>query len=140
MGILWLAAIVIFAVLEAVTAQFICIWFAGGAVCALIAELVGAGKELQSIIFVSAATVLLVCTRPFVRKLMKGGTEKTNADSLIGKTAVITKPIEASGETGEVKIDGKYWTVRSLEGNPIAEGSRVTVEKIEGVKLIVKED
>ncbi len=140
MGILWIAAIAVFALLEAATAQFICIWFAGGAVCALIAELLGAGGGVQSIIFVIASAILLMCSRPFVKRMMRNGTERTNADSLIGKRAVMTKSVSGTGENGEAKIDGKYWTVRSSDGEPIAEGSVVTVEKIEGVKLIVKED
>ena len=140
MGIVWIATIAVFAILEAATAQLICIWFAGGAVCAFFAELLGANKEIQSVIFVIASAIFLMCTRPLVKKLTKNRTQRTNVDSLIGKTAIITKPSCSATENGEAKIDGKYWTVRSANGEPLKEGSMVTVESIEGVKLIVKEE
>lgn len=137
MGIAWISAAVFFGLLEAATAQLVSIWFAGGAVCSLIAYLAGGNITVQCITFVAVSAILLLCTRPLAKKLTKNSPQRTNADSLIGKTAVMTKP--ADGLTGgEAKIDGKYWTVCSADGEPIESGSTVTVEKIEGVKLIVK--
>ena len=138
MGIVWLVAVVVFGVLEAVTAQFVSIWFAGGAVCSLVAYLLKADTAVQCIVFVAASAILLLFTRPAVKKLTANRTEKTNVDVLIGKSALITKPTDGMGERGEAKIDGKYWTACSSDGQPIEKDSVVTVEKIEGVKLIVR--
>ncbi|MBO5059350.1 MAG: NfeD family protein [Clostridia bacterium] len=138
MGILWLAAIVAFGILEAVTFQFICIWFAGGALGALIAYLLGTGVLAQSITFVAVSVVLLICTRPLVRRLTKNSGAKTNAESLIGDKAVMTRSTDAMGTSGELKAGGTYWTVKSSDGQPIEKDAVVTIEKIEGVKLIVK--
>ncbi len=138
MELLWIAFIVIFGILEACTVQFICIWFAGGALCAFLAALCGASTTWQSIIFVFASALLLIFTRPIVRKLTKNVGEPTNADSLIGKKAVITRAPDSFGDGGEAKIAGNFWSVKAEDGQPIEKDDVVTVEKIEGVKLIVK--
>ncbi|MDD6213615.1 MAG: NfeD family protein [Firmicutes bacterium] len=138
MGLVWLAAIIALAVIETLTVQFVSIWFAGGAVCALIAYLLGADTTVQLVTFIIASAVLLVCTRPFVKKFQRGRVERTNADSLIGKTAVITQSIDNIAGEGEAKINGNYWTARSSDGSPVEKDSVVTIEKIDGVKLIVR--
>lgn len=138
MGILWLIAIIAFGVLESVTAQFISIWFAGGAFVALIAHLLGASQAVQWTVFAIASLVLLILTRPMVKRLTKADVSVTGTDMLIGKSAVMTKSTDSRGESGEAKVDGKIWTVNSVDGEPIEEGTVVTIEKIEGVKLIVR--
>ncbi len=138
MGILWLIAIIAFGVLESVTAQFISIWFAGGAIVALIAHLLGASQAVQWILFTIASLVLLVLTRPMVKRLTKSDVSVTGTDMLIGKSAVMTKATDSRGESGEAKADGKIWTVSSIDGEPIEDGAVVTIEKIQGVKLIVR--
>lgn len=138
MELLWLLMIVIFGLLEAATVQFICIWFAGGALFAFLAALFGASSTWQSVIFVFTSAVLLIFTRPIVRKLTKNVGEPTNADSLIGKKAVVTKEPDSFGDGGEVKIGGNYWSIKLAEGEHPAKDDVVTVEKIEGVKLVVR--
>lgn len=138
MGILWLVAIIAFGVLESATAQFVSIWFAGGAFVALITHLLGASPFVQWIVFAIASAVLLVLTRPMVKRLTKTDVSVTGTDLLIGKSAVMIKATDSRGELGEVKADGKIWTANSIDGEPIEEGAVVTIEKIQGVKLIVK--
>lgn len=138
MGIAWLIAIIAFIIIETVTVQFVSIWFAGGALCALIAELLGANVMGQWIVFVVASAIILVLTRPLVKKLSKKDLAITGTDMLIGKTAVMTKDTDNLGDLGEAKADGKFWTAKSLDGEPIQKDTVVTIEKIEGVKLIVK--
>ena len=138
MGILWLIAIIAFGVLESATAQFISIWFAGGAFIALISHLLGATQAVQWITFAIASAVLLILTRPMVKRLTKTDVSVTGTDMLIGKTAVMVKATDNRGEFGEVKADGKIWTANSIDGEPIDADAVVTIEKIEGVKLIVR--
>lgn len=138
MGTLWLVAIIAFGVLESVTAQFISIWFAGGAFVTLIASLLGTTPAVQWIIFAASSAVLLTLTRPLVKRLNKPDVSVTGTDILIGKSVVMTKATDGRGEQGEAKADGKIWTVNSSNGEPIEEGTVVTIEKIQGVKLIVK--
>lgn len=138
MGILWLIATIAFGILESLTAQFVSIWFAGGSLVALFAYLLGAGKVSQWIVFVVASAVLLILTRPFVKRLYKNEVSVTGTDLLIGKTAVMTRETDQRGENGEAKADGKVWTVKSIDNEPVSEGCVVTIERIEGVKLVVK--
>lgn len=138
MELLWLLMIVVFGILEAATVQFVCIWFAGGALCAFLAALFGANEAWQSVIFVLASAILLIFTRPIVRKLTKNVGVPTNADSLIGKKAVVTKEPDSFGDGGEVKVGGNFWSIRVADEEQLAKDDVVTVEKIEGVKLVVK--
>lgn len=138
MGVIWFVAIIAFIVVEASTVQFVSIWFAGGALVAFIAALLGASELIQWIVFVLASALLLILTRPLVKKLMKKDKAVTGTDLLIGKTAVMTKDTDNLGEQGEAKVDGKFWTAKSFDGQPIQKDSVVTIEKIEGVKLIVR--
>ncbi len=138
MGYVWLFLTILFGALEAVTVQIVSIWFAGGSVCAIIAYALGASETVQVIVFVISSAILLLLTRPFVKKMTKGQKVNTNADSLIGKTAVVTKKTDELGLSGEAKVAGSIWTICSSDGTPIEENEKVTVEKIEGVKLIVR--
>ena len=138
MGVIWLVAIIGFVVLEASTVQFVSIWFAGGALVSLIMFLSGMSVYGQILGFAIASLIFLICTRPFVRKLTRNTGAKTNTDSLLGKTAVVTRATDNFGEGGEARIEGKYWTTRTIDGEALSEGETVIVEKIEGVKLIVR--
>ena len=93
MNVVWLAGVIAFVVLEAVTYQLVSIWFAFGAAGALIASLCGAGMYLQLGIFLAIAILLLLILRPFSINLVKHPDVKTNADSLIGKQVLITEEV-----------------------------------------------
>ena len=118
----WLAVIIISVAVEAFTLTLCGIWFAAGGVAALIAASLSVGLMGQWIVFIVFSALLLV----------------TNADRIIGQTAVVTEPIDNVLETGAVKINGKIWTARSTTDAQIAIGTRVTVVEIRGVKAIVK--
>ncbi|MBR2590032.1 MAG: NfeD family protein [Clostridia bacterium] len=135
--ILWAAAIVIFAVLEGITIQLVSVWFLIGAVGALIAALCGANFITQAVIFVLVSVITLVATRPLVKKYIQPKIQATNADRCIGAQALVTQKIDNTAETGQVKVKGSVWTARTADESVIECGERVTVEKIEGVKLIV---
>ncbi len=133
----WIALLIIFAVAEAVTVQLVSVWFAVGALAGLIANLCGANVTLQIVIFISVSIICFVATRPLVKKFTANRIEKTNADRCIGDTAVVVEEINNVEASGQVKVNGNIWTARSLDNSVIPVNARVTVEKIEGVKLIV---
>lgn len=135
---IWLCAIVAFAVIEAVTVQFVSIWFAGGSIAGLIASLLGADFQVQMYVFIGFTALLLICTWPLAKRLRERSYSKTNADVLVGKECVVTKDIHNLEDKGEVKINGVEWSARNTEEAPIAAGTAVVVKKIEGVKLIVE--
>ena len=136
--IVWAIAIVVFGVLEGMTTQLVSIWFVLGAIAALIASLCSASFPVQVIIFVAVTVISLIATRPIVKKRINTKFEKTNADRCIGDNAVVVEEINNLEAKGQVKTDGKIWTARSSDGSVIPENTVVTVEKIDGVKLIVK--
>lgn len=139
MTIVWLALAIIMAVVEACTVQLVSIWFAIGGAAACITSLITPNIIIQAAVFVVVSAVALVITRPLVKKMKKKGSEPTNADRYIGKTAVVITAIDNQNAEGMVKVDNQKWTARSAGGEKIPEGASVTVTAIEGVKLIVKQ-
>jgi len=137
MIVFWAAAIVVFIVVELATVGLASIWFALGALCALIAALLGAPVWLQAVWFFLISALTLVLTRPLVKKYINGKTHATNADRVIGSRAVVKEQIDALAATGAVLADGKMWTARTEDGSVLEPGCIVTVLRIEGAKLIV---
>lgn len=134
----WIVLLVVFILVEIFTQGLTSIWLAGGALAALIADLLGAGMVVQIVLFLLVSAILLVFTRPFAKKYVNGKTVKTNAEGLIGMTGRVTETIDNLNSTGTVFINGLEWMARTQESEPIPAESNVTVVKIEGVKLIVK--
>lgn len=138
-SIYWLAFFIILLVIEILTLGLTTIWFAGGALVAFIACLLGAGLGLQIALFAVVSVVLLFFTRPLALKYLNKRTTKTNVESLIGKTAKVTVPIDNYQGVGAAMLNGLEWTARSVKDEEtIAAGTLVTVVEISGVKLIVK--
>lgn len=134
---LWLIVMVLFLVVEAATVGLVCIWFAVGALAALIAALLGANIVIQIVLFLIVSAVALYFTRPLAKKYVNAKVEPTNADMVIGKECRVTEAIDNIAGTGAVYVDGKTWTARSESDEVIPEGTLVTAKSIDGVKLIV---
>lgn len=136
--VLWIAAIVIFGIAEAATVNMISIWFVGGALAALIADLLGAGGWLQVTVFLAVSVVLLVTMWPYVRRHVSSKKVATNADMAIGREAYLTETVDNIRGTGSLKLDGKEWSVRSATGEILEKDTLVKIVKMEGVKLYVE--
>lgn len=136
---LWIwTAVIIFAVgIEMMTTQLVSIWFAGGAAVGLIAHLLHAPLWMQVILAAAVTLILLLATRPFVRRFLEKQETPTNADRVVGQTVVVTEDIDNVLEKGRVSVLGNDWRARSADDVPLAAGMHVKVERIEGVKLIV---
>ena len=138
---IWVTAVILFAILEALTAQLVSVWFVFGSVGGLITSLLGAPVWMQLVVFLALSLITLVGTRPFVRKITRNKPQETNADRVIGKTAVVVEPIDNLTGKGQVRVLGSVWTARSQnDGITIPMGQNVIVQKIDGVKLIVSYD
>ena len=138
MEVLWLVLLIVFAVLEASTVSLVSIWFMGGALTALIAALCGAEIWLQVVLFFVVSIALLLCLRPLSKKLLKKKKVATNADSNIGKTAVVTETIDNLRGTGAVKFSGVEWSARSVDDSVLEKDAVVRILRIEGVKVCVE--
>lgn len=137
--LIWLGILALLLVIEAITAGLTTIWFAGGSLVAAIASYAGANFTVQILLFLCVSLVLLIFTRPLAMKYFNKETIQTNADSLIGKKAVVIQDIDNLAQTGQVRINDIEWTARSADDEKIGKGTVVTIEEIRGVKLIVKQ-
>ena len=136
----WIIALIVFIVVEAVTVGLASIWFALGALAALICALFHAPSWLQVLWFLVVSLITLIVTRPLAKKYINGRAVATNADRNIGRTAMVTEKIDNLAETGAVRLDGLIWTARSLDdGAVIPEGSQVIIREIRGVRVYVEE-
>ena len=136
--IFWIVALVIFLVVEAVSVGLVSIWFAAGALAALICAALHGPVWLQAVWFVVVSGVTLILTRPLVKKYVTAKSVATNADRNIGRSAVVTEKIDNLAGTGTVKLDGVLWTARSMNDEPIEEGVTVVIREIQGVKVLVE--
>ena len=104
MEFLWLALIVVFAVIEGATTALTTVWFIGGALAALAAALLHAELWLQITLFFAVSVVLLAALRPLVKKYLRPRTVRTNAAGNIGREAIVTEAIDNLHETGAVRL------------------------------------
>lgn len=138
--ILWLIVLVAALVIEAMTMGLTTIWFGGGALAAMIVELLNGSISIQVIVFLIISLILLFYTRPIAVKHFNKKRERTNLDTVIGKNAVVTIPIHNLKETGQVMLDGKEWTARSNDSSKqFDKDALVKIVSIHGVKLMVEE-
>lgn len=137
-SVLWLALIILFVVIEAVTIQLVSIWLAVGALAALLPAAMGMPLLVQIIVFLAISVLCLLFTRPFVRKVLVVKKVNTNADRAIGGTGLVTETIDNGLERGRVMVDGLSWKAKSTDNAVLEAGSRVLVIAIQGVTLIVK--
>ena len=139
MTVVWLIAMIVLLVVEGLVPGLISIWFALGALAALVSALLHAPLWLQIVWFLAVSIIALALTRPLAKKYINARTQPTNADMMIGKECVVRESNENVLGTGAVSVDGKVWTARTESDEMKAqEGSRAVVVRIEGVKLIVK--
>lgn len=133
--IVWLVLLVVFAILEGVTAGLVSIWFCGGAVAALLLSVFWpAAVWAQMLAFLIVSILLLLALRPFARRVMMPRQRPTNADANIGKVCQVVTEIQPA-RIGRVKLEGLEWAARSDFVLPV--GSWCRVDGIEGVKLVV---
>ena len=133
----WIIAMVVFLVIEAVTVGIVSVWFAIGALFAMVTAMLGANLWVQITVFLVVSAIALYFTRPLVKKFVNNKVEPTNADMLIGKECRVVETIDNLSGTGAVYVDGKTWTARTADEEIIPEGQLFKAERIEGVKLIV---
>jgi membrane protein implicated in regulation of membrane protease activity len=137
LAIAWFVAMVVFIWIEASTISVVSLWFAVGALAALITSLCGGEIWLQAVVFLGVSVILLYLLRPVIRKYFTPKLTKTNIDALIGTVGRVTAAIDNDAAQGQIKLGAMEWTARSVSGAQIKEGTLVKVEYIEGVKVFV---
>lgn len=136
----WLIALAVLLLIEIITLGLTTVWFAGGALIAFFASLLGANLYIQIILFFIVSFLMLFITRPIAIKFVNKERVKTNYEGLIGKVVKITSKVDNYNQMGTAVVNGTEWTVRAAEDDKIMEaGTKVKIVDIVGVKLIVKE-
>ncbi len=133
----WLALVVVFILVEAISFGLTTIWFGGGALAAAAASFFTNVFVLQVLVFAVVTLVLVIITRPLALRKVNKKIVDTNINAIVGMTAVAESDI-SENEKGDVKVDGKLWTAVMDKGSmPVRRGDTVKVKAVEGVKLIV---
>ena len=137
--IIWLIVFIVMLIIEAATTALATVWFAAGALVAMIMDLCGAPLNLQIIVMAAVSVVTfaicMIWIRPKLESLRRANVQRTNADRLIGLEGVVIVPVNPVEGKGQVKVEGQVWSAKSESA--ITEGTTVKIRAIEGVKLIV---
>lgn len=139
-SIYWLVLMAVLLVIEICTLGLTTIWFAGGALMATIASLLGLNIWVQLTVFIAVSLLLLIFTRPWAVKYINKHKIKTNYEGLIGKVIKITETVDNFNQKGTAVVNGQEWTVRTQEDGVVLQpDQKAQIVNIVGVKLIVKE-
>lgn len=135
--VVWGITIIVTLIVEAETAELVSIWFTVGAISALICAVCETPIYIQALVFSLVSVILIILTRPLVKKFNLKNTIPTNSDKLIGMTGVVTKEIPVDGK-GEIKVSYQDWSAISNTKKLIPVGSEVVIKEITGNKLVVE--
>ena len=139
MSVTWLIAFVVFLVVESMTASLTSIWFAGGALAALVAQVCGAPLRPQLAVFVIVSFILFIMVRPFTARYLHRKKTDTNVDSFAGRKAVVKGRIDNEAGTGTTILAGETWLARAaVEGETFEPNTVVVITSVSGAKLMVK--
>ena len=137
-ALIWFCLMLGFLIVEAVCAiHLVSMWFAAGALVAMLISFLGAPLWLQILLFLVVSSALVVLLWPFIKKYLNPQLKKTNLDAIIGSIGIVTADIDNIQAVGQVKLGAMEWTARSTSGNAIPKGTKVKVDRIEGVKAFV---
>ncbi len=135
----WLIIFVLLVAVELATMALTTVWFAAGAMAALVSSMFGAPLWLQIIVFLAFSFIVLIFYRPFAVKYVNSKRTRTNVNDLIGKEGKVTEDINNLDQKGRMLLRGMDWSARTVDDNVhIKKGTVVKVIKIEGVKAIVE--
>lgn len=137
-SVVWLILLVVFIAAEAATVQLVSVWFAVGALAAMVVSLLGGELWLQVVVFFILSIALLALLWPVAKKRLKPKVVATNADALVGRLCTVTEEIDPI-EGGRVRLGDVTWSARSENGDRISAGARVRVLNIQGAKVFVEE-
>lgn len=139
LNLIWLGLFIILIIIELFTVGLTTIWFAGGSLAALLANILGADIPIQVLVFLAVSCILLIFTRPWAVRHLNKKRVKTNYESEIGKVIKLTERVDNINQTGKSIVNGQEWTVRSKDdGEILEEGTLAKVVAVSGVKLIVE--
>ncbi len=139
MSVFWFVLFAGLLIFELATMGLYTVWFAIGALAATGVSMGGGPVWLQVVVFFVLSLALLLFTRPYATKYFNKSRTKTNVDTMLGRTALVTKEIDNQKSQGEILYEGMPWSARSVDDKVIPEGSQAEIQAVEGVKALVRE-
>lgn len=135
MASIWLVIFIVLVIIELITINLVTIWFAIAAVFALLVDIITRNAMLEIIVFIVSSFLLLLLTKPLIKKIKVKKVEATNLDMVINKVGIVTEDINQD-KIGEVKVLGKRWSAYS--NTELKKDEKVKILSIDGVKLKVE--
>ncbi len=135
MASIWLVIFIVLVIIELITINLVTIWFAIAAVFTLLVDIITRNTMLEIIVFIVSSFLLLLLTKPLIKKIKVKKVEATNLDMVINKIGIVTEDINQD-KIGEVKVLGKRWSAYS--STEIKKDEKVKILSIDGVKLKVE--
>ncbi len=135
---IWIGFFILSVVVEVNTMNLIAIWFMPGTLVAIVLSLLAVPVWVQVLVWLLITVTVFAATWRLSARLRHPRHQPTNADRVIGQTAIVTETISDRTQTGQARVMGQVWSARSDETtDEIPVGTEVRVLRIEGVKLIV---
>ena len=134
----WLIAAGVFFIGEILTVGFLVFWLGVASLIAMVVSFFTSNIIIQMTVFIISSVILILSTKPFVKKFMEKEILITNAFSLIGKKALVIQEIDTIKGTGQIKVGGETWSATCDNDSVIPVDTEVKILKIEGVKAIVQ--
>ena len=135
MASIWLVIFIVLVIIELITINLVTIWFAIAAVFALLVDIITRNTMLEIIVFIVSSFLLLLLTKPLIKKIKVKKVEATNLDMVINKVGIVTEDINQD-KIGEVKVLGKRWSAYS--NTELKKDEKVKILSIDGVKLKIE--
>ena len=134
----WLIASGVFFIGEIITVGFLLFWFGIASLISMVVSFFTSNLVIQMVVFLVSSVILILATKPFVKKFMNKKNIATNAYSLIGKTGLVIQEIDNVKGIGQIKVGGEVWSAQSEDNSVIPVNTEIELTKIDGVKAIVK--
>lgn len=135
---IWLIIAILFFILEMMGPNFLLFWVGIGALITMFSSIFIDNVIVEIGIFAVSSILLIFCTRPFAKKMTQKDTTVTNANSCIGKQAIVTQEINPLKGIGQIKVETEIWSAKSSSDEIIEKGELVTILEINGVKAVVQ--
>lgn len=135
---IWIGFFILSVIVEVNTMNLIAIWFMPGTLIAIVLALLSVPVWIQVLVWLLITVIVFAATWRLSKRLRHPKPQPTNADRVIGQTAIVTETVSDRTQTGQARVMGQIWSARTDETETeIPAGTEVRVLRIEGVKLIV---
>ncbi len=131
----WLSLIAVLLLVEALTVNLVTIWFALGALVALLVSFAVPNPAVQGAVFIIVSSVLLFATLPLVKRMRRKKATPLGAERNLGRTALVVEAL-TPGEQGRVRLDGVDWS--AICAHPLAKGESCRVAAMNSTVLTVE--